>query len=68
MNRDKEIFQCNCCGHIHKTNEKYKPRGDDIYVLLWCERCKEYTQQLYCGDNPNDLYALYDVNIDPRIY
>ncbi len=68
MKRDKEIFQCSCCGNIHKVDEKYKPRGDDIYVQLWCEKCKEHTQQLYCGDNIDDLYMLYDINIDPRMY
>ena len=68
MSRDKEIFQCSCCGNIHRVSEKYKPRGDTIYVTLWCEKCKDYTTQLYCGDNIKDLYELYDVNIDPRMY
>lgn len=68
MNRDKEIFQCGCCGHIHKVNEDYRPRGNIIYVTLWCDKCKEYTKQLYCGDNPDEIYALYDVNIDGNYY
>lgn len=67
MKRDKEIFQCSC-GSIHKVSEKYKPDGDQIYVPLWCDKCKEYTQQLYCGDDDNEFYALYDVNVDPRFY
>ena len=68
MKRDKEIFQCGCCGSIHKVDEKYKPRGDKIYVTLWCQQCGRYTRQLYCGDDINDLYELYDVNIDPKYY
>ena len=68
MSKDKEIFQCNCCGHIFKVSEKYKPRGDGIYATLWCDFCKEYTRQLYCGDNLDELYELYDVNIDPKYY
>lgn len=67
MRRDKEIFQCSC-GYIHKVDEKYKPRGDDIYTTLFCPKCKDYTRQLYCGDSVDDLYMLYDANIDPRIY
>ena len=68
MSRDKEIFQCNCCGSIHKVNEKYKPRGDDIYMTLWCQKCREYTRQLYCGDDESEIYALYDANLDSRYY
>ena len=68
MKKDKEIFQCSCCGHIHKVNEKYKPKEDVIYVPLWCERCRDQTMQLYCGDDDSDLYMLCDINIDPRIY
>ncbi len=68
MKRDKEIFQCSCCGNIHKVDEKYKPEEDQIYVSLWCERCRDQTTQLYCGDNIDDLYMLYDTNIDPRMY
>lgn len=68
MSRDKEIFQCGCCGHIHKVDGRYKPEEEQIYVPLWCERCRDQTLQLYCGDNESELYSLYDVNIDPRYY
>lgn len=68
MSRDKEIFQCSCCGNIHKVDEKYKPQEDEIYVPLWCERCKDQTMQLYCGDNEDELYSLYNVNIDSKYY
>ena len=68
MKPSKEIFQCSCCGNIHRVDEKYKPRGDDIYTTLWCEKCGEYTRQLYCGDSMDDLYALYDANSDGRFY
>ena len=68
MNNDKEIFQCNCCGNIHKVDERYKPRGDTIYVTLWCNKCKKNTRQLYCGDSMDDLYMLYDVNTDLKYY
>ena len=68
MNRDKEIFQCSCCGNIHKVDERYKPRGDTIYETLWCPKCKEYTRQLYCGDDIDSLYELYDLSKDSRYY
>lgn len=67
MKRDKEIFQCSC-GNIHRVSSKYKPEDDEIYETLWCSKCQEYTRQLYCGDDIDDLYMLYDINIDPRIY
>ena len=68
MRTDKEIFQCSCCGNIHKVDSRYKPRGDDIYTTLWCPKCQEYTKHLYCGDDIDDLYMLCDINIDPRMY
>ena len=68
MSREKEIFQCNCCGNIYKVDERYKPKGDNVYETLWCQQCGEYTRQLYCGDNLDDLYMLCDINIDPRMY
>lgn len=68
MRKDKEIFQCSCCGNIHKVDERYKPRGDDIYATLWCQQCGEYTRHLYCGDDDNEIYALYDLNKDLRYY
>lgn len=68
MSRDKEIFQCSCCGHISKVDGRYKPEDDQVYVPLWCERCRDQTTQLYCGDDESDLYMLYDTNIDPRMY
>lgn len=68
MSKSKEIFQCNCCGTIHKVDEKYKPRGDGVYETLFCPKCGDYTRQLYCGDDESELYSLYDVNIDPKFY
>lgn len=68
MSRDKEIFQCCCCGKIHKVDEKYKPGDDDIYEILWCPKCKEHTKQLYCGDDESEIYELYNVNLDSRYY
>ena len=68
VNKNSEIFQCSCCGSIHKVDRKYKPQGYNIYVTLWCEKCKKCTTQLYCGDDEDGIYEFYDVNIDPRIY
>lgn len=68
MSRDKEIFQCSCCGNIHKVDEKYKPEDDQIYVPLWCDRCRDQTIQLYCGDDIDSLYELYDLSKDSRYY
>ena len=68
MKTDKEIFQCGCCGTIHKVDSRYKPKEDIIYVPLWCDKCRSMTMQLYCGDEENGLYELYDVNMDPKYY
>ena len=68
MSRDKEIFQCGCCGNISKVGGKYKPGEDDIYVSLWCSKCRDTTLQLYCGDDIDQLYGLYDVTKDSRYY
>ena len=68
MNTDKEIFQCSCCGSITRVDSKYKPREDQIYVPLWCERCKDLKMQLYCGEDESNLYELYNLNVDSRYY
>ena len=68
MKKDKEIFQCSCCGNIHRVDSRYKPRGDIIYVPLWCDKCNEYSKQLYCGDDDSQIYELYDLNIDEKYY
>lgn len=68
MRSENEIFQCSCCGTIHKVDKKYKPENDQIYVPLWCEKCRDQTMQLYCGDDIDQIYALYDVTKDERYY
>lgn len=61
-------FHCQQCGKMHQISDKYKPKEDNIYVELWCDKCKEYVQMLDCGDDINAIYEVYNLNVDPRYY
>lgn len=61
-------WQCQQCGKIHQIDDKYKPKGDNIYITLWCDKCKEYVQMLDCGTDVDALYETYNLNVDPKYY
>ena len=68
MNGDKHYFQCQLCGKIHQVDDKYKLKEGEIYSNLWCSQCGKTVRQLYCGTEEDDIYILYNVNVDPRYY
>ena len=68
MKGDAHYFQCQICGEIHQVDDKYKPKEGEIYSSLWCNRCGKTVLQLYCGTDENDIYILYNLNVDSRYY
>ena len=63
---DREYVQCQECGRIHQVNIWFDT--DDLLVKLECSRCRGETTHLLCGNKEEDLYATYNLNIDPRYY
>lgn len=57
--------QCQKCGKIHRIRRKLKV--DQIYVTINCSRCGKATG-LNLGDDKDQIYEYYNVNIDPRYY
>ena len=59
--------QCQVCGHLHMVETKDIPEGD-LYIEEYCPKCRDGTKHLYCGENREDVYIYYNLNIDPRYY
>lgn len=63
--RGKTYVQCQNCGKVYKF-----PRivaRDKLYVQSYCPECGAETA-LNLGNKEEDIYELYNVNIDPRYY
>ena len=60
------IFQCQKCGKLHKKEIKYDIEGD-LFTSLRCPICKMLTPHLWC-DNEDNIYKLFNLNVDPRYY
>lgn len=69
MNADRQEYcQCEQCGHIHKEELKNCKIIDDMYIDIWCPRCREIRAHLLCGNKEEDLYYYSDVTKDFRYY
>lgn len=64
---DKQFFQCLKCGKIHKEKIKFNIESD-LYIQLECPHCRDETTQLWVGDDEQDRYIYYDLNMDERYY
>ena len=65
--KDRVYVQCQCCGEIHQT-KVHSMSEDDLYIEEYCPKCRDETKHLLCGENKEDVYIYYNVNLDPRIY
>lgn len=63
--RKKTWIQCQECGKIFYV--PYMIKMEEMYVVVNCPRCGEVTG-LNLGDDEDDVYALYNINVDPRCY
>ena len=59
-------FQCQFCGCLHK--EKIRFNIEDLYTKIKCPRCRGETSHIYCGNTEDDIYVMYNLNVDPRYY
>lgn len=66
--KKKSYWQCSVCGQVHHISQTYKIDSDDIYKEIYCTRCEENTQQLWCGHDILSFYELYDHTKDSRYY
>jgi hypothetical protein len=65
--KKSEWLQCQICGFLHKEEIEIDIEND-LYVRVECPHCRDTTMHLSCGDNEDDLYLTYNLNIDPRYY
>jgi hypothetical protein len=67
---DKVWAQCQCCGNLHQVKSKDALiSDDDLYTNpIWCSKCRDDTKHLLCGENREDVYIYYNLNVDPNYY
>lgn len=58
-------LQCCNCGKIYKTYEYVDI--ESIYIDSYCPCCEHFFA-LNCGTNKNDIYNLYNFNLDERFF
>lgn len=64
----REVWlQCQDCGRIFKQTIQYNIE-EDIYINAKCIGCRDETTHLICSEDENDIYILYNSNVDPRYY
>ena len=59
--------QCQVCGEVHQIEIRNMSK-DDLYIITRCPGCRDETKHLWCGENKEDIYMYYNVNVDPRFY
>lgn len=64
---EKSFIQCQCCGCLHQVKTK-DTSEDDLYIEEYCPKCRDETRHIWCGENREDVYIYYNVNVDPKYY
>jgi hypothetical protein len=62
----KMWLQCQSCGVLYK--QEVECDIEDTYIQEECPKCRDETTHLVCGTNEDELYWLYNVNVDPQYY
>mgnify|MGYP003316797488 CR=1 FL=1 len=57
--------QCQTCGKIYQVPREISI--EELYIITRCSTCG-VTKSLNLGRNKDDIYDLYDINLDPRYY
>lgn len=65
MNKGKQ-YQCQYCGSLRWSKEPFNI--EDLFTKMRCRHCQRETDHLYVGEDENDLYLYYNVNLDQRFY
>ena len=58
-------IQCQECGQIYEV--PYAVEIDKLYVIADCPNCG-MAKGLNLGNEKEDLYYFYNINLDPRCY
>lgn len=63
----KQWFQCQSCGHLCQVDTWFDIEND-LFVKMKCEHCRDETNHLWVGSNPEDVYIYGNLNVDFRYY
>lgn len=65
---DMVWIQCQTCGHLYKIRNNKTSAQDDLYIEVFCPKCRDETQHLICGEDETEISYYYNANLDPRYY
>ena len=65
--RKEAWVQCTNCGRVYQTLVSDKTTIEDMYIIDDCPNCGVITT-LNLGENEEDKYLYYDVNLDASYY
>lgn len=65
--KEKVWTQCQCCGKLHRIQVDNMSE-DDLYITTRCPCCRDETKHLWCGENREDVWMYYNVNLDSKYF
>ena len=66
---DKVWVQCQTCGELYQVDSKKTSISeDDLYIHIFCPRCRNGTKHLLIGENREDVYRFGNIVLDERYY
>ena len=60
--------QCQACGNLQEADIEGYTIEDEDYIMVKCKKCHQIAAHLLCGNKIEDVYQLYNLNMDPRYY
>lgn len=61
----KTFVQCQNCGNVFQAEGKFKI--DELYINYYCPKCGTY-RVIQLGENYEDIFEFYNVNIDNKFF
>ena len=66
---DKIWVQCQRCGELYQVKSKDTSiSDDDLYIDIFCPKCRSGTKHLLIGENREDVYQFGNIVLDERYY
>ena len=67
--KDDVFVQCQVCGKLYRAkSEDVSISDEDLYIKIFCPKCRDDTDHLWCGENETEIYYYYNANLDSRYY
>ena len=60
-------YQCQSCGNLMWSREPFDIEKN-MFKEMYCKKCHDETSHLWVGDREEDLYIMYNLNVDPKYF